>query len=225
MEPGKESSGSLTATNAHGMLGPNQIKRTDNVVKTKTPMDAALKQSVIRQIKNLHAQGKPLNITAVKRSHPELIAKAFEVEPFWGWKQALEDAGIQYQDIKVELLDHVTCHLCGKQAQTLIGHLKSQHNICGADYRRDYPGAELASEVLRAKSMRGTPRQRKKLSMQCPPHWEPLWSPEYVLDRAAEFRRQGIELRQKNVVAVDQVTEWGREFFGSWTAVLRRIAR
>lgn len=185
---------------------------------------ATQKRRIIRQLQKLHAQGQPLNITAVKRSHPDLIAKAFDIQPFWGWKRALEDAGIDYTDIKVELQDYVICQLCGKQAKILTGHLKSRHNICGADYHREYPGAELVSEVLRAKLMRGTPRCRKAPSMPCPPHWEPLWSPEYVLDRTAEFRRQGMELRQKHVVAIDQVTEWGREFFGSWKAVLLRIA-
>lgn len=65
------------------------------------------KQSLIREIGCLYSRRKPLNIAAVKKYHPELIRQVFEIKPFWGWIQALRDAGIDYSQINTELDEFV----------------------------------------------------------------------------------------------------------------------
>ncbi len=41
-------------------------------------------QQIIRKIQQLHRRGEPLNISAVKRSHPELIRAVYNAKPFRG---------------------------------------------------------------------------------------------------------------------------------------------
>jgi len=67
----------------------------------------AEKRSIIREIERLHARRESLNITAVKRNHPDLIKRVYRVRPFWGWKRALEDAGLDYSTINTELLTSI----------------------------------------------------------------------------------------------------------------------
>ncbi len=69
---------------------------------------------IIREIQRLHARRAPLNLPAIKRSHSELIERVYALRPFWGWKRALEDAGLDYAQINVELRDYVDCKICGR---------------------------------------------------------------------------------------------------------------
>lgn len=108
------------------------------------------RQQIIKTIRNIHRRGEPLNITAVKRSHPELIQAVYSVKPFWGWKQVLEDAGLDYAGIKVELQQYITCELCGKFFRNLATHLIMKHGIEPDEYLADYPDSDLQSEKLRA---------------------------------------------------------------------------
>jgi hypothetical protein len=177
------------------------------------------KRVLIREIQRLHAGRAPLNISAVKRSHPKLIARVCAVRPFWGWKRSLEDAGLSYAGINTELRDYVDCKICGRDFGALPYHLISQHQVSPADYRREYPEAELVSETVRAGIAQRRLRHRPTL-----PQWESIWTPEYVLDRIAELHRRKFPLN----------FDWAKEHekalnaqailhFGSWDEALRRI--
>src|SRR2546425_159298 len=98
---------------------------------------------IIGEIQRLHGRRAPLNISAVKRSHPKLIERVYAVRPFWGWKRALEDAGLSYAKINTELRDYVDCKICGRDLGALAFHLITQHNILPQDYVREYPNSEL----------------------------------------------------------------------------------
>jgi hypothetical protein len=137
---------------------------------------------LIQKIRPLYVGGRPLNLSSVKRHHAKLVAEVYAVRPFWGWKQALKEAGIDYAKINVELEDKATCRICGEEAKILTTHLLKIHQISPEEYRKEYPGAEIMSETLRAG------RMRAKAPI---PHWEPIWSWEYVLDRAWEFHLRG----------------------------------
>jgi len=152
-------------------------------------------QQIIRKIQQLHRRGEPLNITAVKRSHPELIRAVYKARPFRGWKQALEDAKIDYANIKVELQDTVECELCGKSFRNLGNHLILKHEVRPNEYLMDYPDAELQSETLRAAKKIGGNRFLR--------HWEPVWTREYALDRLAEYRRRGLPIHQSKLDQYD----------------------
>jgi hypothetical protein len=176
---------------------------------------------VIREIQRLHARRAPLNISAVKRSHPKLMERVYKVRPFWGWKRALEDAGLDYAKIYVELRDYVDCKICGRDFGGLGYHLINDHNMTGEDYRREYPGAEMTCETARAKLSLPRSRKRKRTTL---PRWEAIWSAEYVLDRMAELHRRNFPMN----------FDWAHDhepplanqairYFGPWDEALRQI--
>lgn len=176
-------------------------------------------QQIIRKIQQLHHRGEPLNISAVKRSHPELIRTVYNARPFRGWKQALEDAGIGYRKIKISLQDTVACELCGKSFRNLGNHLILKHEVRPDEYLTDYPNAELQSETLRAEKM-----IKKNRFLR---HWEPVWSREYILDRLAEYHRQGYSMNFSRLCEVDiPLTSIVCKYFGEgncWAKALIAI--
>jgi len=177
----------------------------------------------VQKIQNLHARGEPLNISAVKRSHPELIAKTYEIEPFWGWRRALEDARIRYSQIRVHLEPTVECKICRKQLRRLPQHLKMMHEVSCEDYRIDYPEVDLFSETERAKAFGRSFLTGKPASLLFP-HWEPLWSHEYLLDRAFEIHRRKLPIHHVAVSRKEpSIVERAKQEFGGWDTVLSRI--
>ncbi len=52
------------------------------------------KSALAKKILALHKQREPLNISAVRRNHPELLKAAYSFKPYLGWKQALELVGL-----------------------------------------------------------------------------------------------------------------------------------
>ena len=179
--------------------------------------------SLVRAVRKLHRNGDALNITAVKRQHPQLLKRAYSVKPFWGWKCALQDAGIAYGDIRVSLEPHVRCRICGEHFRVIMPHLRMRHACTPEEYTQDYPDADLVCEELRSRLMGrepGTLRRSKRVLL---PHWEPVWSPEYVLDRIAELHRQGHGLNMQHVSDHDPVADRAIRFFGSWDAALERV--
>lgn len=159
------------------------------------------REPVIEQILRKYEANEPLNIAAIKRESPKLMKYAFSVEPFWGWYGAVTDAGVDYRTIKVELLDCLLCEICGKTFKNLANHVRLKHGYKFEDYKAEYPESSKLSEQLRA--------------MQCDfentdnvliPHWEPLWSDEYALDRLAEFHRRGFMLNESFIQERDNPT-------------------
>ncbi|MFC1451984.1 hypothetical protein ACFLSJ_01410 [Verrucomicrobiota bacterium] len=171
-------------------------------------------RQLVREIRRLHRQGEPLNITAVKRRHPSIIKKVYAVKPSWGWKRALADAGIEYRKVKFQLEPYVDCRLCGGQFAHIALHLPRRHACDAAEYLRDYPDAEAFSEEMRATFMRRGHKKRLLI-----PHWERPWSDEYVLDRVAELHRRGFPLNHC-FAKKDVVLEQAVKRFGTWDMAL-----
>src|SRR5438128_542172 len=178
-------------------------------------------KSIVREIRALHVRRAPLNISPVKRSQPKLIERVYAVRPYWGWKRALEDAGLSYAKINTELKDYVDCRICGRDFGSLPFHLIT-HNISPADYARDYPDAEMFCEKTRAKFTHSQAGRYKRGSAM--PHWEPIWTPEYVLDRIAELQRQKLPLNYDWMEQHEKaLTGHAIRHFGSWDDALRRV--
>lgn len=174
---------------------------------------------LVRKIRRLHARRVPLNIPAVKRRYPELIKAVYAVRPFWGWKRALEDAGLDYGKINTELLDYIDCKVCGCDLGTLPVHLLRKHKLTVEDYRREYPGEPTTCETGRAILARNREHKRTPL-----PRWEEIWTPEYILDRIAELHRRNFPLNlywssNHDPALAGKV----RDYFGSWDEALRRV--
>lgn len=178
-------------------------------------MPGLSKQQIIAKIRRLFLRREPLNLSAVKRRHPELVERVYALRPFWGWKQALEEAGVDYSNVNVELQDHCTCLICGAEAAILTSHLRGSHGLTPVEYRAEFPGAEIMAETIRAA------RMRAKAAV---PHWEPVWSLEYVLDRLWVFHQRGwslnnIEIQRRERSMFSFIAHQGLR----WDEVLRSL--
>ena len=78
---------------------------------------------VVASIRLRAATGRGLNLTAVKREDPRLVAEVFSMRPYWGWRRAIETAGLRYDRIPISLEDTLECLVCGRRLRSLIGHL------------------------------------------------------------------------------------------------------
>lgn len=159
-------------------------------------------------LRRLHAAGVPLNITAAKRHYPHLLAAAFAQQPFLGWRRALQQAGIDYATIRVELEDTLVCAICDKEVGNLANHVRLKHQVAWAEYLLDHPDAEPLPEAQRA---RRSFKEPTKL-----PHWEPLWTQEYVLDRLSAWHEAGAEMNHyamavEDIPLMNSVRRWWPE--------------
>lgn len=174
------------------------------------------RKEIIRTIRSLHRQSEPLNITAVKRRHPDLIRKVYSIQPFWGWAQAIADAGLSYRDIKIEILNTLHCPYCRKDFYNLSSHLQMAHQLTKEDYWSEYPGRPVLAETLLAARMKSL--RRKDVLI---PHWEPLWSAEYVLDRISELHNRGFPLNFKFMKKPENgLTTAALKYWNSWDNAL-----
>jgi hypothetical protein len=153
-----------------------------------------VKADVIDRILSLYTKRKPLNITAVKKHSPGLIETVYRVRPYWGWRLALEESGLSYETILSELTTETQCRLCGRWYRRLTGHLQFAHNRTPREYLAEYPGEESVPEAER----RFWHRYQPPL-----PHWEKVWSPEYILDRIAAYARAGVQLHVRSIMKSD----------------------
>jgi hypothetical protein len=179
-------------------------------VQVEEPVFTAQMLAAIRE---LRAARQPLNITAVKRHSPKLLAEIYSV-PGRGWREALQAVGIRYADFEPEILSTCQCRLCNKEYAILTGHLRASHSLTVEEYRKDFPGEEVMAETIRSARMGVC----KVLA-----HWEPVWSPEYCLDRIREHARQGRNLNSIAMANADRgLHGLSLHYFGCWDEALRR---
>ena len=151
-----------------------EARATLTKVARRTDALSPAQRKVVAQIARLQARGEPLNLTAVKRRHPALLEATYAIVPFWGWKRAIEAAGLEYARLKVSLASAVECRLCGRELGALPIHLAS-HGTSVEPYVTEYPGAEIVCEELRARYFMRSPDGGRARRPPVP-HWEPLWS-------------------------------------------------
>lgn len=174
------------------------------------------RQVIIETIRDLHRRNEPLNITAVKRRHPALMKAVYAIKPYWGWKRALEAAGLTYSDIRVELQDYCECEICHAEKQQLSVHLRRKHGVEVAEYWADYPDAAVTSEEITARFSR--------MNSNDLPHWEPLWTAEYVLDRLWQRYEKGLPINSKAFAFRDPgFLSRTCRYFGSLDHTFRRL--
>lgn len=171
---------------------------------------------IVLWIRKAHSRWEPLNISAVKRRAPEVLEAAFSMVPFWGWRRAVEAAGLRYGRIPVELEETVACEVCGLRRVSLMQHLRKQHGFEAGEYQEAYPGARVCSEALRAR-LRHSPGR-------VVPHWEPIWTPEYLLDRVSYYHEVGVPVNRKAVTLGDPaLVAMANLLFPSWDHVLEAV--
>ena len=176
---------------------------------------------VIEEIQKLHKERRALNISAVKRHSPKLLEIAYSQDEYWGWKQALADAGFSYSDIRTNLMDYVVCEKCNEPFSSLMSHLNHKHEITKVDYAEEFGDhVEVLSEELRANRMT---RCSKKANSELP-HWEPLYTKEYLLDRLWEYYKMGKTLHARAVQKFDYALLTGsRKYCGGWHPALESV--
>jgi len=176
----------------------------------------APQRKIVEQIKHLHHHGKPLNISAVRESHPRLLLEVYSFKPFWGWRQALQAAGVDYATIKVKLPECVACRICGRELRVLDNHIRNNHGMAVQEYKAVYRGAETSSPAFNA-----IVRKSARLII---PQWEPDWTPEGVLDRIYELHRRGISLNSSDVKnAEPALLLQAVKYFRYWDTALQAI--
>ncbi len=175
-------------------------------------------QEVVNEIRKLHARKQPLNISAVRSKYPELLIAAYKVKPFWGWKQAIEAAELDYRKIKVKIPKTIACKVCGARRMRLDPHIRFHHDLSSAQYQRKYGTQPMSSDAIKIK------RIDKRSTNLVVPHWEPHWSPEYALDRLYQFYKMGIPLHPSNLEQVEKnLYRWTRHFFGTYDTALLSV--
>ncbi len=175
-------------------------------------------KQIVQRIKKLYLKRQPLNISAMKRREPKLLREAFKIRPFLGWRGAIEKAGIEYSDINVELSEFVECRICGAEVKFAVNHVIHGHHYTKEEYVEEFPDAELMSDVSRAKRCRF--HQQPIL-----PHWEPFWTPEYIVDRVFALHQMGYPLTTSAMATADgglgnALVHW-KEHLGSWEEIVR----
>ena len=162
------------------------------------------KQQIIEKIRELYENRIPLNLVSVKRHFPELVKAVYSTKPYWGWKQALADAGISYNEIIIELEEYVECPICGKEVKNLANHARYKHEVTPDEMKETYPGVPMFSDTSLARKMNSSYN-----AIQHPdflPHWEPLWTIEYALDRIMEYAKLGFAMNQSSFQDRDNAT-------------------
>jgi hypothetical protein len=173
---------------------------------------SAAQKRIVDQIKALHRAKAPLNLSAVRRHHPKLLQQVMSLKHFRGWRKALEAAGLSYRDIRTELLDHCTCALCGEELLVLNGHLWSKHGMAAKQYGRKFPLESTMSEQMRAE---------KAAALRQPPHWEPVWSREYLVDYLIYKHERGEDLSPWTVYRDEPAVHANaKKYFGSYRAAI-----
>jgi len=185
---------------------------------------SSAQERVVIEIRRLHAQAKPLNISAVRDHSPRLLDRVYTVKPFWGWKRALVAVGLSYDTIHIRWKNKVLCRECGVRRRSLVKHLLHHHGMSSESYRKRHPGAQVVSieHVYRWRGLHDL-RQAGDSNVIIP-HWEPNWTPEYVLDRLDELNRRGVLLNPARIEREEtSLYMAARKYFKNWDTALRLI--
>jgi len=167
---------------------------------------------IVDRIRSLHRAGCPLNLTAVKRNQPGLLRQVMSLKHFRGWRKALEAAGIAYNAIHVELLDYCTCALCGEKLLSLGSHLAAKHGMTKKKYFKKFPDASVMAEQMRAE---------KTAALRKPPHWEPVWSREYIVDYLIYKHERGEDISPWTIYQNEPAFHANmKKYFGSYRAAV-----
>jgi hypothetical protein len=169
-----------------------------------------------RWIQEQAANGEPLNLLAVMRVRPDLIAAAFAGPQPRGWHRTLRDAGVNPYSIAHETLDTATCAICGYEGGVLGTHLQRAHDMESGDYAKEFgPEHPLSSESFRARKFVAPP-------IFCIQHWELLWSRFYVIDWIIRLHETRHDLNYFHIATHARgLANYGLKAWGSWDAALR----
>jgi hypothetical protein len=167
---------------------------------------------IVNRIRTLHRAKVPLNLSAVRRHHPDLLQQVMSLKHFRGWRKAIEAAGLTYDELHTELLDHCVCALCGEELLVLNGHLLAKHGLNEEQYCRKYPNETTMADKMRA---------AKTGALRRAPHWERLWSREYLIDYLIYKHERGEDLSPWTLYRREPAVHANaKKYFGSYRAAI-----
>jgi hypothetical protein len=167
---------------------------------------------IVNRIQTLHRANVPLNLSAVRRHHPDLLQQVMTLKHFRGWRKAVEAAGLSYRELHTELLDHCVCALCGEELLVLNGHLLAKHGVTEEQYCRKFPNETTMADKMRA---------AKTGALRRAPHWERLWSREYLIDYLIYKHERGENLSPWTLYRREPAVHANaKKYFGSYRAAI-----
>lgn len=172
-------------------------------------------RDIHKLIRKRFDEGKPLNINTVLREQPHLIEHAFSGENPLGWRRTLIAADVDPHAIIHRHMDKVKCAICGMESAVLGSHLSLTHNLTSQEYRNQYGNnLEVSSESFRANKFKDTP-------ILGIPHWEQLWSPQYVIDWILALDEVEANLNYTNIATLHKgFASAALHYFGRWDSAL-----
>ncbi len=172
-----------------------------------------------QEIKQRFEKNEPLNLSRIEIECPWLLEGLYDPKCFKGWKEAIEEAGLSYDKIRIEATAEVKCLICDHASASIANHLNTVHSLTSAEYRKQFPHGEALSEQIRSSNF-GVCKGSRPAQMLMP-HWEPAWSRHYVLDRIREFQKQGISLYHGYLADHEPgLPAYARRIWGSWDFTL-----
>lgn len=169
-------------------------------------------REIVQRIRDRRRAKKALNISAMKRDEPQLLAQVMSLKHFRGWRNALAAAGLAYDEIRSEYRDYCVCAECGRELKSLNAHLRAAHQITVPEYRKLHPGHETTADELRANST---------WALVGPKHWEKIWSREYLIDYLIHKHQRGDSLSPWNVYRQESsLHSMAKLYFGSYRAAI-----
>ena len=94
----------------------------------------------------------------------------------------------------------------------LTAHLWAKHGMTEEKYRRKFPNESLISERMRAE---------KTEALRRPPHWEPVWSREYIVDYLIYKQERGEDLSPWFIYRYESALHANaKKYFGSYRAAI-----
>jgi hypothetical protein len=152
---------------------------------------------ILREIRQRYAEAKPLNLSAIKNAAPHLLEGLWNPENFKGWRQRLDEAGVDYDRITFLLDPIAVCPICGHKDLYLHLHFANVHKMTTDAVQEQFPAAESRSEETRTRKFN---TRHGVEGATIVPHWEKAWSREYALDRLRYFHENGHSVNPGNLL-------------------------
>lgn len=176
---------------------------------------------IIREIRELHAQGVDLSFRAMALSqHNPMVHAAIRPKYFGSWKSALEAAGLQAEEIyryrnweETDILEEIR-RLKTEGADLSSKAMDENSNRLIATARRRF--GNWGSALQRAGINYDDVRRRKR------------WTRESLVEGILELKRQGIPLITPEVKRANPslfAAACKKHFFGTWKKALRSALR
>jgi molybdenum-dependent DNA-binding transcriptional regulator ModE len=172
-------------------------------------------ERVVEEIKAWHAKGEPLFSHYMRKHYQELLAAG--IRYFGSWKQAVERAGIQYNQVRrynhwtkeniVQTIQNLSAQGVDLSFRAMM--LSGYASMVYAAIRKNYFGSW--KNALEAAGLPSEDIYRYR-----------IWDNETIIDEIKQLRDRGHDLSSKNMdMTHNSLIATARRRFGSWEDALK----